>query len=100
MGMIQVTATQVRAKAEEMQNLNAQFKAQTETLAAEEQGLGSMWEGQAKTAFHTAFTRDQSQMDEFHGLIGLYVQALLQIAAKYEQAEARNVELASGRTYA
>jgi hypothetical protein len=38
-------------------------------------------------------------MDVFHHLISQYVQALLEIAARYEQAEARNREIASARSY-
>ena len=58
-----------------------------------------MWEGEARDTFHQAFTRDKQQMDVFHQLIAQYVQALLEIAARYEQAEARNREIASARNY-
>lgn len=43
--------------------------------------------------------RDRQQMDAFYQLIEQYVQALLEIAARYEQAEARNRELAAARKY-
>ena len=99
MAMIQVTALQVRNKAEEIQELNNHFKKQTQELQLQETSLGNMWEGQAKNAFHTAFMKDKDQMELFHNLLKQYVQALFQIATQYEQAEARNVELASSRNY-
>lgn len=99
MAMIQVTAAGLRQAAEELQNLNNQFHNKSEDLAAKEQALCQMWEGQAKTAFHGAFVRDGQQMEAFHQLIAQYVQALCDIAARYEQAEARNIEIAGSRRY-
>ena len=61
--------------------------------------LCQMWEGKAKDAFRVAFERDCQQMEAFHGLIERYVQALMEIAGRYEQAEARNAEIAAGRSY-
>ena len=58
-----------------------------------------MWEGQAKDAFHQAFLRDRQQMDAFILLIERYIQALLEIANRYEQAENRNREIAAARKY-
>lgn len=99
MALIQVTAAELRAKAGELRNLNSQFKTQTGNLESQEQALGSMWEGEAKTAFHTAFTNDKTQMDNFYNLIEQYCQALENIATKYEMAESQNVQTASTRTY-
>jgi len=99
MALIQVTASQLRSKAGELRNLNAQFKSQTSSLESQEQVLGSMWEGEAKTAFHTAFTNDKTQMDNFYNLIEQYCQALENIATKYDIAENQNVQTASTRTY-
>lgn len=99
MAMIQVTSQRLRGAAESLQNLNSQFKAKEEELTGKEQSLCQMWEGQAKTVFHTAFDRDKGQMEVFHGLINQYIQALLEIAARYEQAEAKNTEIAGSRNY-
>lgn len=99
MAMIQVTSKRLRNAAESLQNLNAQFKAKAEDLVGKEQSLCQMWEGQAKNAFHTAFDRDSSQMEVFHNLINQYIRVLLEIAARYEQTEARNAEIAGSRTY-
>lgn len=99
MVMIQVTSSGLRNAAETLQSLNSQFKGKTEELWGREQELSQMWEGQAKDAFHGAFVKDRQQMEAFCQLIDRYVQALLEIAARYEQAEARNAEIAGTRNY-
>jgi len=99
MSFFQVTPQELRGRAGRISELNSQFKAKETELTEQETALCSMWEGGAKDAFHQAFTRDRQQMDVFHQLISQYVQALLEIAARYEQAEARNREIASARNY-
>lgn len=99
MALIQVTASQLKAKAGELRDLNSQFKTQVTNLESDEQALAGMWEGEAKTAFHTAFNNDKGQMDNFYNLIEQYCVTLENIAIKYEQAESQNTETAASRTY-
>lgn len=99
MAMIQVTSARLRNAAEELQNLNGQFKNKAQELSEKEQALCRMWEGEAKKAFHNAFLKDSQQMNAFCGLIQQYIQALLEIARRYDQTEARNTEIAGSRTY-
>lgn len=99
MALIQVTASQLKSKANELRSFNGQFKSQVGNLESQEASLASMWEGEAKNAFHTAFMNDKGQMDKFYELIEQYCQALETIAQKYEQAEAQNAQTASQRTY-
>lgn len=99
MGFFQVTASELRRKAETMQSLNRQFGVKSSELEEKEAALCTMWEGQAKEAFHGAFQKDRQQMEAFERLIDRYVQTLLEIATRYEEAEARNAELASSRNY-
>lgn len=99
MAFFQVTSSELRNKASRLQELNGQFKAKASELQEKENALCSMWEGEAKTVFHQAFMSDRQQMDAFYGLITQYVQALLEIAARYEAAEARNREIAAARKY-
>lgn len=94
-----VTSSKLRACAEELTQQNTRFKANAEELDAAEAALKGMWEGSANEAFHAAFLKDRGQMDAFQAAIAAYVQALLTIAAKYEEAEARNTQVASARTY-
>ena len=97
MAMIQVTASELRKQAEVFRSLNTKFQAQVTNLEAVEQSLKGMWEGQANTAFHGAFVKDKGQMDSFFSAIEQYIAALLAIALKYEQAEARNTDTATTR---
>lgn len=98
MAEIMVTASEVHNRAEQLQNLNTQFKSKLETLVSRETALVSKWEGEAREAFHNAFNTDKVKMEEFHAVIGEYVTALNQIATNYEQAESKALAQASSRT--
>lgn len=99
MAAFQVTSSQLKAKAGELRDLNNQFKTQKGNLETQESSLMSMWEGEAKNAFDTAFKNDAAQMDNFYNLIEQYCAALENIASKYDMAEAQNVSTAQSRTY-
>lgn len=99
MAYFQVTSSELKSKAGRLSDLNSQFKARASQLGEQETSLCSMWEGQAKDTFHQAFLRDRQQMDVFIQLIDRYIQALLEIANRYEQAENRNREIAAARKY-
>lgn len=99
MAAFQVTSRELKTKASELRDLNGQFKTQAGNLETQESSLVSMWEGEARNAFHLAFKNDKSQMDNFYNLIEQYCVALENIAAKYDMAEAQNVATAQSRTY-
>lgn len=99
MGYIEVTSTEVRQRASALQELNGQFRNRATELETKEQSLCGMWEGEAKTVFHREFMKDRQQMNAFSQLIEQYVQVMMDIAAKYEEAERRASELASSRRY-
>ena len=99
MAFFQVTSLELRNRAGKISELNKQFKSKAVQLEDQEMTLCGMWEGEAKEAFHQAFLRDRQQMEAFHQLIEQYVQALLEIAVRYEQAESRNREIASATNY-
>ena len=96
---ILVTAAQVKAKAEELRTMNEQFKSMVSELESQEVDLNSMWEGQANDAFHNAFMRDKSQMENSHSVMTMYISTLEQIAAEYEKAEAQNMMIGNTRSY-
>ena len=100
MALINVSASTLRTQAEALRQYNTQFKTAVGDLETTEGQLNSMWEGEANTAFHNAFNSDKIQMSNFYNAIEAYVNALLNIASKYEQAESANVETANTRTYA
>ncbi len=99
MGLIQVTSSLLRKQAEQLRGLNTNLQTQVTNLEGAEQSLKTMWEGQANSAFHTAFVKDKGQMDSFQSAINQYIAALLVIAQKYEQAESKNMNIAAARTY-
>ncbi len=98
MSYILVTSGRLRTGADELEGMNVRLSGKVEDLKTKETALKGLWEGEANEAFHAAFLRDAAQMETFHGAIVQYVQALRIIAAKYEEAEARNMQIASNRT--
>ncbi len=99
MAFFQVTSSELRSKAGRLQELNGQFRAKATELEEKETSLCGMWEGTTKDTFHQAFMQDRQQMNAFEQLINQYIQALLEIAVRYEQAESRNREIAAARKY-
>ena len=79
--------------------MNGQYKTKVEGLAASEQELRGMWEGEANLAFQRAFATDKVNLDNFYALIERYIQALEAAAAEYERAEAQAAQTVSARTY-
>lgn len=99
MALIQVTAATLRSQAETLKQYNTQFKNTVSELESTEEQLNSMWDGEANTAFHNAFNNDKTQMNNFYNAIEMYVNALLNIAAKYQHAESVNTATATERKY-
>lgn len=99
MAAFQVTTNELKSKTNELRELNAQFKTQVGNLENQEASLISMWEGEAKQAFDTAFKNDKAQMDNFYNLVIQYCAALENIASQYALAEARNASTAQTRNY-
>lgn len=94
-----INSAQIRAQADHLNDLNVQFQSQVNELKNIKATLNSSWDGEARATFHNAFSSDVAQMDNFYKTINEYIVALMQIAARFEQAEARNVEVATERTY-
>lgn len=99
MAEIKATAAEIRKKADELRQLNSQFKQKVEALSSSEQNLTSMWEGPAKESFHRAFSNDRGQMDNFNATINQYAAALDTIAVEYDKRESMNVNIANQRNY-
>ena len=99
MALIRVTASQVKSTAMQLRDYNQNFNTQVQALQGAEESLNSMWDGQANDAFHAAFNNDKEYMSQFYNLINKYCEALDQIAAEYDNAEALNTEMATRRIY-
>lgn len=99
MAEIKVSSGELKSKANELRQLNGQFKKTVEDMTATEQQLVGMWDGESKEAFHNAYNSDRSQMEVFYQTIEKYCQALENNAANYEHAESVALNTASTRTY-
>lgn len=97
MGQIMVTSSELRTAASTLREYNSNFKNQVTNLSSAEGTLKTQWTGAANDAFHNAFLKDKTFMDQFAAEIEKYCQTLESIAAKYDAAETANVEVASAR---
>lgn len=96
---ITVNMGTVKSKADELKNLNSSFRKQVEELKSKEASLNSMWEGEARKAFHNAFNNDAAQMNKFYDAIEKYINSLNEIVKQYQQAENKNLSTAQQRKY-
>lgn len=94
-----VNSATLKSKASELKNLNNNLKTQISNLTSHESSLNGMWDGDANTAFHNAFQKDVTQMNNFYNAIEKYVSVLQEIAAKYDSAEQSNQNIATTRKY-
>lgn len=99
MAELSVIIAELKSKADELDGLNQQFLSQVQSLEDTEGALNGMWEGDARTQFHTAFTNDSVQMHNFYNAIAQYVSTLQSAVTMYQQAESQNVEIATERHY-
>ena len=91
MSFYQVDSGQLRGKKDELISLNRRFQSEKEKLCQVEAQLRSMWEGAANESFHTRFIKDSGQMDAFVRLVDRYLEVMESIAARYDNAEQRNL---------
>lgn len=94
-----VNSSTLKRKAQDLKNLNNNLKTQINNLITQESSLNGMWDGDANTAFHNAFQKDVTQMNNFYNAIEKYVTVLLEIANQYDNAEQSNQNIASTRKY-
>ena len=99
MAKFQVTTADLKAAIADLQEKNGTFKNKVSELEQSQQALRAQWQGDANTAFNTAFENDKAQWTTFSTLIDQYIQALQTILQTYEQAEATNTATANTRSY-
>ena len=99
MSTFEVTTSEMKRVISDLTADNSEFKSRVSELQELQQELTAEWQGDANTAFNTAFNNDKSQWDTFASLIEQYIQALQSIMETYEQAEATNRETAATRSY-
>lgn len=99
MAFFQVTASELRQKAEELVSLNQRLSSESENLVNAHNSLKATWEGEANEAFSREFLRDKTHIDNFISAVSQYAEALNSISSKYDEAENKNLSLAGTRTY-
>ena len=96
MAKFQVTTAELKAAIADLQEKNGTFKNKVSELEQSQQALRAQWQGDANTAFNTAFENDKAQWTTFSTLIDQYIQALQTILQTYE---ATNTATANTRSY-
>ena len=67
-----VSTAQLIQQAQELQTLNERFKAEVTAMTEKEEALSSMWEGEARNAFHNAYATDAEKFANFYnGIVRL-----------------------------
>lgn len=92
-----VTPAQLIQQAQELQTLNERFKAEVTAMTEKEEALSSMWEGEARNAFHNAYATDAEKFANFYNGIVRFIQALSDVAQNYQKAEAQAAATATTR---
>ena len=97
MAILQVNSAMLRNKAEQLKQLNSNFKTACGGLDTQWRSLSNMWTGDAKTVFQNCYDRNQNEFTKFYNGINEYVNALLDAATRYEEMERRNADIAKCR---
>lgn len=82
-----VNPQELAKQAQALQELNERFKSEVQIMTEKEESLSSMWEGEARNAFHNAYATDVEKFQNFYNGIARFVQALADAAQEYAKAE-------------
>ena len=96
MAEIRVTPSELRSKADELEQLNRQFQQEVTSMVGYEQELSGMWEGEAQKAYATRFKALDGDMAQIQMKINEHVTDLNEMAQTYKQAESANTQNISG----
>lgn len=99
MALIRVSATELKNRAEQLNQANSNLKAKVEEFESAAQALANQWQGEARDAFVAAYSQDKVQMNNFINVINEYYQKLIATADLYDRAEQKNVDIATTRNY-
>ena len=74
---------------------NQQVQALTQSMLELIRSMNSVWSGDAYNAYNTTFNKLDEDMQQISRMITEHATDLMDIAAKYEETENRNVEAAN-----
>ncbi|MBR3200970.1 MAG: WXG100 family type VII secretion target [Mogibacterium sp.] len=93
---IKVETSRLKAAASEFSNTSAQIKNATNTMTQTVGQLsGSVWSGDAATAYANKFNGLQDEIQKIDKMIQEHVKDLNEMAAEYERAENEATQTAS-----
>lgn len=96
MAMIQVTASELNGKKDELSSLNKTLKSSIEEVTELVNSLKSDWEGEAADAYQTSTKKVAEKLMHATEGIESYITALGRIVEAYKQTESRNTSIARG----
>ena len=91
---IEVTSATLRQRADQLEQLNTNYKGKVVSLNDKEIQLNGQWDGEANTVFHNEFIRNKACLDKFAQIVDTYTAAMRSAAAKYDAAEAQAAGIA------
>ena len=78
----------------QLDGLTQRFRQKAIDLEQEQQALCSKWEGDASTAFNQHWVQERENFNTLLEVLGEYIKKLEAIMQAYEEAEAKNKQIA------
>lgn len=91
-GILKVTPEELIRTSGEFGNTGKQVRSLTQEMIDIIDGLKSVWEGEAATAYSTKFHQLDDDMEKMHRMIDEHVKDLEEMARQYQTAETANMD--------
>ena len=89
-GILKVNPTELKTASAEFGAKGGQVKGLTAEMMNLVNGLNSVWQGEAATAFSSKFKELQDDMDKIYNMIQEHSKDLTEMAQTFEDAENKN----------
>ena len=90
------SSAQFQSVIDELEAKRVEFVNKANALDAEHMNVTSKWQGDASTAMRDHWLKKRQNFQTLTATLSQYVQALRDILANYEAAEAKNRQIAEG----
>lgn len=97
-GTLKVTPEKLISTADEFQTTGGQVRSLTQEMNSIIDGLKSIWEGEAATAYNAKFHQLDDDMEKMHRMIEEHVKDLKDMGNSYRLAEITNAETSNSLT--
>lgn len=94
-GMLKVTPEKLIQASGEFEAAGGQMKNLTGEMLSLISGLGSIWQGEAASAYQGKFENLSSDMEKLYRMVQEHATDLQEMAARYQSAESGNTEQGS-----